>query len=76
METLLPVGVAATALVLTYFTCIRPMRRGHCTMTPRSQKLTENPAVSEEIAQLRAEIATMRADYVVDAAAADPSPAA
>ncbi len=29
-EWLLPVGVAATALVLTYLMCLRPMRRGHC----------------------------------------------
>ncbi len=73
METLLPVGVAATAIVLTYFTCIRPMRRGHCTMTPRSQEPVENPAVSGEIAQLRAEIATLRGENV-DNATADPSP--
>lgn len=71
METLLPVGVAAAALVLTYFICIRPMRRGHCMMMPRSQPV-ENPAVSGEIAQLRAEIAALRGENV-DNATADPS---
>lgn len=71
METLLPVGVAAAALVLTYFTCIRPMRRGHC--MPRSLEPVEDPAVSGEIAQLRAEIAALRGENVDDATA-DPSP--
>ncbi len=75
METLLPVGVAAAALVLTYFTCIRPMRRGHCMMMPRSQEPVENPAVSGEIAELRAEIAALRGENV-DNATADPSPTA
>lgn len=75
METLLPVGVAAAALVLTYFVCIRPMRRGHCMMMPRSQAPVENPAVSGEIAQLRAEVAALR-DENVDNATADPSPTA
>lgn len=60
METLLPVGVAVVALVLTYFTCVRPMRRGHCMMVPPGREPVEDPALSQEIAQLRGEIAALR----------------
>lgn len=62
METFLPIGITAAALVLTYFTCIRPMRRGHCMTMPRSREPVENPAISGEIAQLRAEIAALRGE--------------
>lgn len=50
MTTLLPVGVVLASLALTYFMCIQPMRRGRC-VTPRS---------SDEIAELRREIASLR----------------
>ncbi|GAB3668675.1 hypothetical protein GCM10027596_39820 [Nocardioides korecus] len=73
METLLPVGVTAAALVLTYFTCLRPMRRGHCMMMPSRHESVENCAVSDEAARLRAEIAALRGENVDDATA-DPSP--
>lgn len=60
METLLPLGVAGAALVLTYFTCLRPMRRGHCMMMPRTQERDAGRDVSGEIARLRAEVAALR----------------
>lgn len=62
METFLPVGVTVVALVLTYFTCIRPMRRGHCMVAPPGRESVEDPALSQEIAQLRGEIAALRSD--------------
>lgn len=67
MGTLLPVAIALAALVLTYFTCIRPMRRGHCVMTTGRQEPAEDPAVLKEIAQLRTEIGALRGDTGVQA---------
>lgn len=50
MATLLPVGVVLASVTLTYFMCIRPMRQGRC-VTPPS---------SDEMANLRREIASLR----------------
>lgn len=58
MESLLPAGIAAAAIGLTYFMCIRPMRRGHCAMTPQQSDASDAKRI--EIDQLRAEIAELR----------------
>lgn len=31
-DLLLPAGIIAASLAMTYFFCIRPMRKGHCAM--------------------------------------------
>lgn len=72
METLLPLGVAGAGLVLTYVTCLRPMRRGHCMMMPRRQERVASRDVSGEIARLRSEIAALRGENA-DGVTADPS---
>lgn len=65
MDWALPLAIIAAALGLTYFACLRPMRRGHCAMTPqqRATGTTENAA---EIARLRAEVARLREQQRLD----------
>lgn len=58
MDWLLPAGVAAAAIGLTYVFCIRPMRRGHCAMMPATD--AEESERATEIARLRAEVAELR----------------
>lgn len=58
-ELALPILVALAALTLTYFFCLRPMRRGHCAATPQAGESAEREA---EIARLRAEVAALRSD--------------
>ena len=59
MDSLLPVGVAVVSLGLTYFMCIRPMRRGHGMMpgTKDSYEIGGSREESAEIARLRTEVA-------------------
>ena len=57
--------VLLASLALTYFVCIRPMRKGRCAMAPKAQ--AGEPARSTvgdegEIARLRAEVAALRAE--------------
>lgn len=76
METLLPAGTAIAAVTLTYFMCIRPMRRGHC--VGRSV-LSASPELGvdekTEIARLCAEIESLRADVRADATRPGGQPA-
>lgn len=54
-----PALVAVAAITLTYFTCIRPMRRGHCGMTPGQHAGVVDSEREAEIARLRAEVADL-----------------
>lgn len=62
----IPGLVALAAFVLMYFTCMRPMRRGHCGMPMSSTEASscgENATDSEkQVQQLRLEIAQLRHD--------------
>lgn len=60
MESLLPALVATAAIGLTYFMCIRPMRRGHCAMMPQQHSDSADAERADEIDRLRAEIAGLR----------------
>ncbi|WP_249643800.1 hypothetical protein [Nocardia sputi] len=54
MSTWLAAALAAAAVTLTYFCCIRPMRRGSCRMGAK-------PAgVEGELAEPRAELRSLR----------------
>jgi hypothetical protein len=60
-EWLLPAGTAVAALTLTYFFCVRPMRRGQCASTSPA------PAVAPEeldraLVRARAELARLGQD--------------
>lgn len=46
-ELWVPAGVAVAAIALTYFFCIRPMRRGHCGMMPSSCESELDKELSE-----------------------------
>ncbi|MDP9406655.1 MAG: hypothetical protein M3P95_01845 [Actinomycetota bacterium] len=50
--TLVAAAVAVASVLLTYLCCIRPMRRLHCQGRPAPDE--------RELAQLRAEIATLK----------------
>ena len=56
--------VLLASLALTYFFCIRPMRKGRCAMAPKAQAEQARSTVDDEgeIARLRAEVATLRAE--------------
>ena len=63
------IGLAAVVLLaslaLTYFVCIRPMRKGRCGMVPKAQGEEQARSTVDdegEIARLRAEVAALRAD--------------
>lgn len=62
MESLFPALVAAAAIGLTYFMCIRPMRRGHCAMMPQQYSDAADAEHAAEIDRLRAEVAGLRRD--------------
>lgn len=60
MESVLPALIAVAAITLTYFMCIRPMRRGQCGMMPQKHVGGVDSEREAEIARLRAEVAELR----------------
>ncbi|MGY4544425.1 hypothetical protein ACVWY0_004370 [Arthrobacter sp. UYNi723] len=63
-ELVLAATVLAASLALTYFFCLRPMRRGRCAMVPNAQAGGQATAPVDreaEIARLREEIAALKA---------------
>ncbi len=62
MESLFPALVAAAAIGLTYFVCIRPMRRGHCAVMPQQHSDGADAERAAEIERLRAEVTELRRD--------------
>ena len=60
IEFALPAAVLLASLALTYFFCLRPMRRGQCATAPKAE--TKSDASStDEVERLREEIAALRA---------------
>ena len=58
------IGLFVAALAVTYFTCIRPMRRGqgHCGMGAALEGIKDSDAKRRaEIARLREEIESLKA---------------
>lgn len=62
-ELALAAAVFAASLVLTYFFCLRPMRRGQCAMAPKTHAGEQAPLRDREaeIARLRDEIVALKA---------------
>ena len=78
----LPLLFTAAAGTLTYFFCVRPMRRGHgCHMSPPSQAHAHTPgadtrtpdATDAEIKRLREEVQFLHHELDLRSAAAEPT---
>lgn len=56
--------VLLASVALTYFFCIRPMRKGRCAMVPKAQGAEQARSTVDEgeIVRLRAEVAALRAE--------------
>lgn len=75
MSTWLPVGLVLASLTLTYFMCIRPMRRGGCaTMVGRPGAAALGANDQAEVARLRSEIAVLRRQSAQAGPASVPQP--
>ena len=62
-EWLFPLAILAASLSATYFFCLRPMRRGHCAMAPRTRTAGAGAAPSAytaELAQLREQVEALK----------------
>ncbi len=62
----LAAAVLTASLVSTYFFCLRPMRRGHCAMSPSRGGGQHSATVRERDAgagRLREQIAALRAEH-------------
>lgn len=77
MESLLPIGIAAISIGLTYVMCTRPMRRGtHCVMMSGkndARALSGGLGEPAEIERLRREVAMLRRDVSHDRAGGHPT---
>lgn len=60
-EWLLPLGVTAASLTLTYFLCLRPMRKGHCGAGPRRQQASQPEWLDHDLEQARVQLDSLRA---------------
>ena len=60
-EWLLPLAVLVASIALTYFFCLRPMRRGHRSSI-RHQQPTELEQLDAAVAQARSELSRLRAE--------------
>ncbi|MDQ3028779.1 MAG: hypothetical protein M3R09_01830 [Actinomycetota bacterium] len=61
MDTVVLALVAAASLAVTWFFCLRPMRRGRCAMTGNSV----DQELRRQIAELQEEICMLRAQDVL-----------
>lgn len=57
----LPAGAAVAAVALTYFFCLRPMRRGHCAGNQPSQS-SKAQELDQALDRAHHELARLRAD--------------
>lgn len=58
-EFLVPGGVLVASLAMTYYFCLRPMRRGHC--GPDARQNTTNGELEMALQQARLDLARLRA---------------
>ncbi|WP_299168245.1 hypothetical protein [uncultured Arthrobacter sp.] len=61
-ELILPVVVLLASLVFTYFFCLRPMRRGQCTLGRQARQAGEQTpsAQAEELTRLREQVEALK----------------
>ena len=65
----LAAATAAAAITLTYFCCIRPMRRGHCTMSAPWLGRRTPAQLDRDLADARAELDALKAHIASPVAA-------
>ncbi len=62
-EWLLPLGVTAASLSMTYFFCLRPMRKGHCRAGGQQQQQVNRPEQLErDLNRARTELDSLRTE--------------
>ena len=62
-EWLLPLWVTAASLSMTYFFCLRPMRKGHCGAGGQEQQRVNRPEQLErDLNHARTELDSLRAE--------------
>jgi len=73
MSTWIAAAIAVAAIVATYFSCVRPMRRGRCASsgtlgqnTGAQNAETSNPEFDRQVAELREELRMLRAQDALD----------
>lgn len=66
MGWLIPAGIASASLALMYLTCIRPMRSGHCMTMFDATTADGGSQEAAEIAELRAEVAALQRDLILN----------
>ena len=57
----LPAGILLAAVGLTYFVCVRPMRRGNCA-TSAAERSSTAGELNQALDDARTELARLRAD--------------
>lgn len=62
----LPLGSVLAAVGLTYFFCMRPMRRGHCASTPAGRSPTAEQ-LDRDLDQARTHLTRLRTETDQDA---------
>lgn len=62
-EWLLPLAVTAASLSMTYFFCLRPMRKGHCGAGQQLQHPATRPdQLDHELNQAKIDLDNLRAE--------------
>ena len=59
-DLLLPAGIIAASLAMTYFFCIRPMRKGHCAM--QGSQNSADAKLDLALRQARTELEKIRSE--------------
>lgn len=63
-DLLLPAGIIAASLAMTYFCCVRPMRRGHC--AGQGLQHSADNELDRALRQARADLEKIRAEVPND----------
>lgn len=60
-DLLLPAGIIAASLAMTYFFCIRPMRKGHCAM--QGSQNSADTELDLALRKARADLEKIRSEF-------------
>lgn len=65
-EWLLPLGVTAASLTMTYLFCLRPMRKGHCGAVPQQPPGSPSGQLDRDLARARDKLTSLQDQAVID----------